>query len=87
MPDEFSRPLSAIDAEIRSILTLNLDAGQQLSSIRDEQARHRREIDVLITHELYVEGAIEGRRLKIDRLLEERLRSKGSDQMPSGAMT
>lgn len=85
MPDQFSRPLSAIDAEIRSILTLNIDAGQQLSSIREEQARHRREIDVLVTHELYVEGAIEGRKEKLDRLLDERLRSVATE-MPSGVM-
>lgn len=85
MPDAFARPISQIDAEIRSILTLNIDAGQQLSSIREEQARHRREIDVLVTHELYVEGAIEGRKEKLDRLLEERHRSVATE-MPSGSM-
>jgi hypothetical protein len=79
MSDSFSRPLSTIDAEIRSIQTLNLDAGQQLSSIRDEQARHRREIDVLVTHELYVESAVEARKAKLDRLLDERLRSQAGD--------
>lgn len=82
MPDQFSRGLSQIDAEIRSILTLNLDAGQQLASIRNEQARLRREIEILIGHELVIEGAVDARRSKVDRLLDERNRS--AQTMPSG---
>jgi hypothetical protein len=86
MPDAFARSLSQIDGELRSLRTLDLDAGQQLSSIREEQARLRRQLDVLIGHELFIEGNIEARRSKSDRLLDERLRSQASDQMPSGVM-
>ena len=81
MSDPFTRSLSQIDGELRSIRTLDLDAGQQLSSIREQQARLRREIDVLIGHELFIEGNIEARKIKSDRLLDERLRSTASEQV------
>jgi 16S rRNA G527 N7-methylase RsmG len=77
MPDPFSRSLSQIDCEIRNLLTLNLDGEQQLTSIRRQQ-------EELTRHELSIVCAIEGRRAKFDRLLDERLRSVGSgDGMPA----
>jgi hypothetical protein len=81
MADSFSRPIGQIDSEIRSLLTLQLDAGQQLASIRTEQARHRREIEILVGHELFVESAVEARKAKVDRLLDERNRSKATEQV------
>jgi hypothetical protein len=81
MSDPFTRSLSQIDGELRSLCTLDLDAGQQLSSIREEQARLRRQLEVLIGHELFIEGNIEARRGKADRLLDERLRSQASEQV------
>lgn len=79
MPDEFSRPLSQIDCDIRNLLTLNLDAQQRLGYI----ARLREQMDI---EEYNLVCANEGRRSKIDRLLDERLRSVATDQMPSGVM-
>ena len=69
MPDAFSRPLSAIDADIRGIQTLNRDAEQQLEYLRRQQA----ELNLL---EYNLLCAIEGRAAKTDRLLDERLRSQ-----------
>jgi hypothetical protein len=68
MADPFARPLSQIDCEMRNLLTLNLDAEQQLENLRRQQAELER-------HELNLVCAMEGRRAKFDRLLDERLRS------------
>lgn len=65
MPDPFARPLSAIDCELRSILTLQRDADQQLDTVR-------RQIGSLQAHELNLIAAIDARSRKVDRLLEER---------------
>lgn len=67
-----TRPLSMIDGEIRSILCLNRDAAEQLDSIR-------RQISELQNHELNLMTAVEGRRTKIDRLLDERQRRTRAD--------
>lgn len=64
--DGFARSPDTIDAELRSIHTLQRDAGQQLDTIR-------RQILSLQTHEASLITAIEGRRKKVDLLLDERL--------------
>ena len=68
MPDAFARPLSAIDCEMRNLLTLNRDAEQQLISLR----RQREQLDLF---EYSLVCAMESRRAKLDRLLDERIRS------------
>lgn len=63
------RSLSQIDSEMRQLLTLNLDAEQQLDSVRRQQAE-------LAIHEYNLVCVMENRRKKFDRLLDERLRLK-----------
>lgn len=74
MPDPFARPLSAIDCELRSILTLQRDADQQLDTIR-------REINERQAWELNLVAAIDARRRRIDLLLDERWRSTTAERL------
>lgn len=68
-----ARPLSAVDAEISSLLTLNRDAEQQIASIADEMARLLRDLATLEQHRDYLIVAVTSRARKLDRLLDERL--------------
>lgn len=60
------RPLALVDGELRTLVSLQHDATQQLASIR-------RQITELQCHELSVIASVDMRNRKIDRLLDQRL--------------
>lgn len=72
------RPLSAIDAELRSIRTVDDDARNQLESIarRIRMGTTAKEFADLCEHRDRLLLGIEARRGRVDRLLDERLAAR-----------
>ena len=74
MADPFARPVPVVDEQIETLRGLNADAHDQLESVR-------RQIAELESHEFNLISVIDGRKRRIDLLLDERLRAATAEKL------